>query len=143
VLAAAVDVARNGILGITRPETLGIHLAVKSEGERVVTHLFECNLAGYLGWTWFAVLTRNSRSKIVTVSEVGMLPSAASILAPEWVPWAERVRPEDEEAVAEFAAVIEAQEAEAQEAEAQELAEPGDDDADDTDADDTDADEAE
>jgi hypothetical protein len=41
------------------------------------------------------VLTRNSRSKVVTVSELGLLPSEGSILAPEWVPWAERVRPED------------------------------------------------
>jgi hypothetical protein len=29
------------------------------------------------------------------VSELGLLPSDGSILAPEWVPWAERVRPED------------------------------------------------
>jgi hypothetical protein len=41
------------------------------------------------------VLTRNSRSKVVTVNELGVLPSEDSILAPEWVPWAERVRPED------------------------------------------------
>ena len=40
-------------------------------------------------------MTRNSRSKVVTVSELGLLPSEDSILAPEWVPWAERVRPED------------------------------------------------
>jgi hypothetical protein len=43
------------------------------------------------------VLTRNSRSKVVTVNELGLLPSEDSILAPEWVPWAERVRPEDEQ----------------------------------------------
>ena len=48
-----------------------------------------------MGWQWYAVLTRNSRSKAVTVSELGLLPSEDSILAPEWVPWAERVRPED------------------------------------------------
>ncbi|MCU1515634.1 MAG: hypothetical protein JWQ75_355, partial [Pseudarthrobacter sp.] len=56
----------------------------------------------YLGWQWYAVLTRNSRSKVVTVNELGLLPSEESILAPEWVPWAERVRPEDaQEAEAE------------------------------------------
>jgi hypothetical protein len=60
-----------------------------------VTHLFESRLPGYLGWQWYAVLTRNSRSKVVTVNELGLLPSEESILAPEWVPWAERVRPED------------------------------------------------
>lgn len=96
-LAAAVDTARTAIEGITAPATIGQHLAAKSEGDRLVTHLFESKLPGYLGWQWFAVLTRNSRSKVVTVNELGLLPSEDSILAPEWVPWAERVRPEDEQ----------------------------------------------
>ncbi len=94
-LAAAVDVARTAIEGITAPSDIGAHLAAKSEGDRLVTHLFESKLPGYQGWQWYAVLTRNSRSKVVTVSELGILPSEDSILSPEWVPWAERVRPED------------------------------------------------
>jgi hypothetical protein len=94
-LAAAVDVARNAIEGITAASDIGRHLAAKSEGDRLVTHLFESKLPGYLGWQWYAVLTRNSRSKAVTVNELGLLPSEDSVLAPEWVPWAERVRPED------------------------------------------------
>jgi hypothetical protein len=95
-LAAAVDVAREAVEGIANPGEVGAHLGAKSEGDRVVTHLFESKLAGYGGWQWYAVVTRNSRSKIVTVSELGLLPSEESILAPEWVPWAKRVRPEDE-----------------------------------------------
>jgi hypothetical protein len=94
-LAAAVDTARAALEGITAASDIGPHLAAKSEGDRLVTHLFESKLAGYGGWQWYAVLTRNSRSKVVTVSELGLLPSENSILAPEWVPWAERVRPED------------------------------------------------
>ncbi|TQJ69493.1 DUF3027 family protein [Arthrobacter sp. SLBN-100] len=96
-LAAAVETARSAIEGITAPSNIGQHLAAKSEGDRLVTHLFESRLPGYGGWQWFAVLTRNSRSKVVTVNELGLLPSEDSILAPEWVPWAERVRPEDEQ----------------------------------------------
>jgi hypothetical protein len=94
-LASAVDVARKAIEGITAASDIGRHVAAKSEGDRLVTHLFESKLPGYLGWQWYAVLTRNSRSKVVTVNELGLLPSEDSILAPEWVPWAERVRPED------------------------------------------------
>ncbi|WP_045732342.1 DUF3027 domain-containing protein [Pseudarthrobacter chlorophenolicus] len=94
-LAAAVDVARSALEGITSASDIGPHLAAKSEGDRLVTHLFESRLPGYSGWQWYAVLTRNSRSKLVTVNELGLLPSEDSILAPEWVPWAERVRPED------------------------------------------------
>ena len=96
-LAAAVDVARAAIEGIAPAEQIGRHLAAKSEGDRLVTHLFESKLAGYGGWQWYAVLTRNSRSKVVTVDELGLLPSEDSILAPEWIPWAERVRPGDEQ----------------------------------------------
>ncbi|MCX6499266.1 MAG: DUF3027 domain-containing protein [Arthrobacter sp.] len=94
-LAASVDVARTGVEGIAPAEQVGRHLGAKSEGDRLVTHLFESLLPGYGGWQWYAVLTRNSRSKTVTVDELGLLPSEDSILAPEWVPWAERVRPED------------------------------------------------
>ncbi|MGZ4663266.1 MAG: DUF3027 domain-containing protein [Arthrobacter sp.] len=95
VLAAAVDVARAAVEGIAPAAQIGRHLGAKSEGDRVVTHLFDSKLAGYQGWQWYAVLTRNSRSKVITVNELGLLPSEDSILAPEWVPWAERVRPED------------------------------------------------
>ncbi|MFE5838197.1 DUF3027 domain-containing protein [Arthrobacter sp. NPDC056493] len=95
VLAAAVDTARTAIEGIAKASEIGDHLAARTEGDRVVTHLFESRLPGYLGWQWYAVLTRNSRSKVITVNELGLLPSEDSVLAPEWVPWAERVRPED------------------------------------------------
>lgn len=97
VLAAAVDQARNAVLEIAKSDAVGAHVAVKSEGIRCVTHLFECNLAGYVGWQWFATITRLSRSKEVTINEIGLLPTERSVLAPPWVPWAERVRPEDSE----------------------------------------------
>ena len=100
-LAAAADVARAAVEGITAPADIGAHIAAKSEGERLVTHLFESKLPGYQGWQWYAVVTRNSRSKVVTVSELGLLPSEDSILSPDWVPWAERVRPEDAQAAEE------------------------------------------
>ncbi|QTF70655.1 DUF3027 domain-containing protein [Arthrobacter woluwensis] len=95
MLAAAVDQARRELETITPAGTIGEHLGAKREEDRVVTHLFASRLAGYVGWQWFAVLTRNSRSKVVTVSEIGLLPSEDSVLAPPWVPWSERVRPED------------------------------------------------
>jgi hypothetical protein len=107
-LAASVEVARSAIEGITAASDIGEHVAAKSEGDRLVTHLFESRLPGYLGWQWYAVLTRNSRSKVVTVNELGLLPSEDSILAPEWVPWAERVRPEDAQEADSHQAVQEA-----------------------------------
>ncbi|WP_420180305.1 DUF3027 domain-containing protein [Paenarthrobacter sp. TA1.8] len=138
-LAAAVDTAREAVEGIANPGEVGAHLGAKSEGDRVVTHLFESRLAGYGGWQWYAVVTRNSRSKIVTVSELGLLPSEDSILAPEWVPWAKRVRPEDETPLVEET-VEEVSEESVQAAE-DEATEPADADSEDADAEDDDSDE--
>lgn len=94
-LAAAVDTARSALAEIARPEEIGPHLAAKSEGERVVTHLFESRLPGYRGWQWFVTVARVARSKAATVNEVGLVPSDDAVLAPEWVPWSERIRPEE------------------------------------------------
>ncbi|MCD4850448.1 DUF3027 domain-containing protein [Arthrobacter sp. AK01] len=127
-LAAAVDTAREAVEGIANPGEVGPHLGAKSEGDRVVTHLFESRLAGYGGWQWYAVVTRNSRSKIVTVSELGLLPSEDSILAPEWVPWAKRVRPEDETPLVEE--TVEDVTEESVQADEDEATEPADADAD-------------
>jgi hypothetical protein len=132
VLAAAVDVARTAVEGIAPAWQIGQHLGAKTEGDRLVTHLFESKLPGYQGWQWYAVLTRNSRSKVVTVNELGLLPSEDSVLAPEWIPWAERVRPGDEQGDEDAPA----------EPVEQAAVEPGDDqDGDDQDDDDQDGDE--
>lgn len=95
VLAAAVDTARAGILEITDASTLGEGHEVRGEEDRLSTHLFECTLKGYRGWSWFATLSRAPRSKNATVCEVGLLPGPDALLSPEWVPWSERVRPEE------------------------------------------------
>ena len=95
-LAAAVDVARAAVEGIAPADNRPAHGGPQRRrppGDAPV----RIRLPGYLGWQWYAVLTRNSRSKVVTVDELGLLPSEESILAPAWVPWAERVRPEDEQ----------------------------------------------
>lgn len=94
-LAGSVDFARAALVDAVDPAQVGRHLAAKSEGERLVTHLFESLRPGYRGWRWYVTLARVSRSKSPTVSELGILPSEDSVLAPEWVPWSERIRPED------------------------------------------------
>lgn len=97
VLEAAVERARQGVLEVAPEAQVGRHVSAVVEGERLVTHRFEAFLPGYGGWQWYASVARVSRSKEVTVCEVGLLPSAASLIAPEWLPWSERVRPEDSE----------------------------------------------
>lgn len=95
ILAAAKDVALQGVREITLDHNIGLVHHVRPEEERLSTHLFECTMPGYRGWFWFATLSRAPRSKVATICEVGLLPGDDALIAPDWVPWADRVRPED------------------------------------------------
>ncbi|WP_424826562.1 DUF3027 domain-containing protein [Rothia mucilaginosa] len=116
ILAAAKDVALQGVQEIAPAHAIGLVHHVRAEEERLSTHLFECTLPGYRGWFWFATLSRAPRSRVATICEVGLLPGDDALIAPDWVPWADRVRPEDlqENAAQENA-----------ESDAEESAEPG------------------
>ncbi|MHB9860867.1 DUF3027 domain-containing protein [Streptomyces sp. YIM S03343] len=93
--AEAVDLARAAAEEAAAPGVVGEHSGMASEGDRVVTHLFECKEMGYRGWRWAVTVARASRAKIVTLDEVVLLPGPDALLAPEWVPWSERLRPGD------------------------------------------------
>ena len=93
--ATAVDLARSALMEITIPETVGAHAAARADAERLVTHLFECTLAGYRGWRWAVTMSRAPRSRTATVVELELLPGEDALLAPVWVPWADRLAPGD------------------------------------------------
>ncbi|GIJ17402.1 hypothetical protein Vgi01_40860 [Micromonospora gifhornensis] len=94
VCAAAVEVARAGITEVDATE-VGEHLQAVAEGDRLVTHYFECLLAGYRGWRWAVTVTRVPRSRTVTICETVLLPGPDALLAPGWLPWQERLKPGD------------------------------------------------
>ena len=119
VLVAAVDQARTGLLEVVEAAQIGEYVGAEADADRLVTHRFRALRPGYDGWQWYSTLARAPRSKKVTVCEVGLLPSAESLLAPEWVPWSQRIRPED---VAQEQAEQAKQEQEEQEQEAAEAA---------------------
>ena len=104
VLAAAIEDARAGLLEVVPEAQIGDYIGAFPEADRLVTHRFQANRPGYGGWQWFATVARVPRGKAVTVCEVGLLPSEGSVLAPEWVPWSERIRPEEAAADAAEAA---------------------------------------
>lgn len=93
--AEAVDLARTAAEEAAAPGVVGEHAGLESEGDRVVTHFFECKELGYRGWRWAVTVARASRAKVVTLDEVVLLPGSDALLAPEWVPWSERLRPGD------------------------------------------------
>ena len=93
--AEAVDLARAAVVAMVGPDRVGEHLEALADGERTVTHLFDCEDPAYAGWRWAATVGRAPRSKVVTVSETVLLPGPAALLAPPWVPWHDRLRPGD------------------------------------------------
>lgn len=95
VSAAAVDLAREALLEVTEPGQVGEHLRVEASGERLVTHVFACAMPGYSGWVWNVVLARAPRAKQATVCETVLLPGDGALLAPDWEPWSERLKPSD------------------------------------------------
>ena len=95
VCAEAVDLARAAAVAVAAPEGVGGHLGLQAEGERVVTHFFECLDPAYVGWRWAVTVARAPRSKVVTVDETVLLPGPDALLAPDWVPWHDRLRPGD------------------------------------------------
>ena len=92
---AAVDLARSAAEETAGPMGVGDHLGAHADDDRVVTHMFACPHPGYQGWRWSVTVARASRAKVVTVDEVVLLPGEGSMLAPSWVPWAERIQPGD------------------------------------------------
>jgi hypothetical protein len=95
ICVAAVEPAREAAIIEAGAAQVGEHLGHLVEGERLVTHYFASTHPGYRGWRWAVTLTRASRAKTVTVNEVVMLPGGEAIVAPEWVPWSDRVQPGD------------------------------------------------
>lgn len=95
ICAAAVELARNAAKEVADPGTVGEHLSVVAEGDRIVTHFFDNEAQGYRGWRWAVTLSRAPRARTATVSEVVLLPGADAVLAPPWVPWSDRIAPGD------------------------------------------------
>ena len=83
VAMAAVDIAREALLAEVDPADVGDHLSADPEGDRVVTHLFDCRRSGYLGWRWSVTVVRASRQKTVTVAEIVLVPGSDAIVAPD------------------------------------------------------------
>ncbi|MDL9937785.1 DUF3027 domain-containing protein [Gordonia sp. ABSL1-1] len=88
-LLDAVEIARAAL--VADGQVPGPHRRSIAEGEWAAAHYFDADLPGYRGWQWCVVLAGAPDADDVTVSEVVLLPGDGSLLAPEWVPWADRI----------------------------------------------------
>lgn len=95
MLLGAVEAARAALIESLGSDPGGAHLGAVAEDDRVVTHFFAETHPGYSGWRWAVTLARAPRQKVPTVNEVVLLPGDGALVAPDWVPWKERVGKED------------------------------------------------
>lgn len=99
VLTDAVEIARAEAEEVAGDAgAVGEHLGATEVADRLVTHRFATTLAGYRGWVWEVTLARAPRARTATVCEAHLIPADDALLAPAWLPWADRVRPGDLEA---------------------------------------------
>ncbi|MDF1478138.1 DUF3027 domain-containing protein [Leifsonia sp. H3M29-4] len=127
-----LEFAREALLDITPESTIGAYVGSVDEGDGVVTVRFESAMPGYPGWQWTVSLAVVDGGE-PTVLETELMPGEGALLAPDWVPWSDRL--------AEYKAAQEAAEAEALDGSDDDADDDsGDDDADDDDDDDDDAD---
>lgn len=57
----------------------------------VIELRFESLMRGYAGWQWLVTLTQPDKRKPATVSELHLVAGENALLAPQWVPWSERL----------------------------------------------------
>jgi hypothetical protein len=95
VLTGAADRARAAVEEFAGVEAVGDYLGVGYEDPNAATHRFLAHLPGYQGWQWAAVVAAHPGADHATISEVVLIPGPTALLAPEWVPWDQRVRPGD------------------------------------------------
>lgn len=83
--------ARHALEEITDASSIGAEAGYEAHEERVVTLFFESRLSGYPGWRWAATLARVDADSPVNVLEVELVSGEDSVVAPDWVPWSERL----------------------------------------------------
>ncbi|MFJ2504947.1 DUF3027 domain-containing protein [Microbacterium sp. NPDC087592] len=89
-LVGAHDLALAALGEITPASTVGPAAGYLIEEDGSVSLRFENRLAGYPGWYWTVTVAQVDEED-PTVLELELLPGDGALLAPEWVPWAERL----------------------------------------------------
>lgn len=89
-LLHAHDLALAALREITPADTIGPAVGHVVEDDDVVSLWFHTRLAGYPGWHWTVTLAVVEGAE-PTVLETELLPGEGALLAPDWVPWAQRL----------------------------------------------------
>jgi hypothetical protein len=84
------DFAREALIAATSKSKVGNFIEVIEEGDGLASYLFENNQKGYVGWRWSITVFQGDSAE-PTVSEIVLVPGPDSLVAPDWVPWSERL----------------------------------------------------
>jgi hypothetical protein len=88
---ATAAFARAALLEVTPNDTVGGPLGAVDEAENVISVLFDNTMSGYPGWHWTVTLSYVDGPNSPSVVELELMPGESALLAPEWVPWADRL----------------------------------------------------
>jgi len=124
--ASYTAVAKAALLELTPENTIG-DLTGHVEEDGAITVTFAARMSGYPGWHWTVSVAQVEGSE-PTALEVELMPGNGALLAPDWVPWSERL--------AEYQAAQEALEPASEEDSDDDESDDDDDDEDDDDSDD-------
>lgn len=93
----AKDLARSAVLEEAGDKArVGNYLSVEFDDEdRIANYLFEANLPGYLGWRWSVSIAKVAGDASPTICDVVLIPGPDALLAPKWIPYADRLQPGD------------------------------------------------
>ena len=106
------DLARKAAVEISPYNGVGEFITLIDEGDDVFTYLFDSRQKGYVGWRWSVTIYQPADGE-PTISEALLVSGENSLLAPAWVPWAERLADYKAlQAELEAQAALEAEEAE-------------------------------
>ncbi|MFM8869604.1 MAG: DUF3027 domain-containing protein [Candidatus Nanopelagicus sp.] len=78
-----------------KAEYVGEFYSIDSDEERVATYLFHAKLPGYSGWMWAVTVAKVDDQSDATICDVVLLPGGKALLAPNWVPYSQRIQPGD------------------------------------------------
>jgi hypothetical protein len=84
------EFARRALVDVTPESTIGDYLGEDSNGEDVTTFRFGTTMSGYPGWNWTVTIAHLPDAE-PTVVESELTPADGALLAPDWVPWSERM----------------------------------------------------
>ena len=93
---SALELAKSAAIeDAGKAEFVGEFYSVDSDEERVATYLFEAKLPGYKGWRWAVTVAKVDEKSAPTICDVVLLPGTKALLAPNWVPYSQRIQPGD------------------------------------------------